>query len=167
MSRRVLDERGLTLTELTIVGVLAALTMMSLVGFYMSAQSLWAEASTQAITQREATNVVSAITSGVHASAQAFVSPATGGDSSLCQLQLVPAGGGLPHYYWWSATDSLIHEGTDPGDPLQDRGPMLSSKVERFELSADTALVTIVGFRVRTAPGHEVELSASAGLLNR
>ena len=56
-----LSERGLTLTELTIVGVLACLVMLGLVGFYMSSQGVWMDASAQAITQREATSVIDEI----------------------------------------------------------------------------------------------------------
>ena len=49
------SERGLTLTELVVVGVLATLVMLALTGFYFNSQRTWLEGSSQALTQREAT----------------------------------------------------------------------------------------------------------------
>ena len=61
------SEAGLTLTEVAVVMIIGTMIMAALVGFYLASQGLWLDASTQAITQREATLVASAIRDKVRA----------------------------------------------------------------------------------------------------
>ena len=46
---RALNERGLTLTELAIVGAMGLLVMTAIMGFYMNCQTLWTDASSKSI----------------------------------------------------------------------------------------------------------------------
>jgi prepilin-type N-terminal cleavage/methylation domain-containing protein len=157
-------ERGLTLTEVTVTMVLAAIVMTGLVGFYLSSQATWLDGSLQAITQREATLVIETIRRRVQTANQAVSAPVDGG--AHWELVIVQKPGDPGYYYWWSAADSLIHEGfRDQGD---DRGPMLSSKVDRFVVSTSNnfQLVRIVSLQVRTPNGHDVTLSSSIRLAN-
>ena len=55
-------ERGITLTELTIVMALAALVTVGLMTFYLNSQGVWLDGSSQALTQRDATLVLERIT---------------------------------------------------------------------------------------------------------
>ena len=62
------NARGLTLTEVAVVMILGTMIMAGLVGFYLSSQGLWLDASTQAITQREATLVAAAMRDSIRKS---------------------------------------------------------------------------------------------------
>src|SRR5258706_10201953 len=64
--RPLANERGLTLTELTVVGVIATLVMVGLTVFYYNSQSAWIDGSTQALAQRDATMLVDALSRRVH-----------------------------------------------------------------------------------------------------
>ena len=44
MRLRPLDERGLTLTEVAIVGVIGVLVLLGLGGFYLNSQATWLDA---------------------------------------------------------------------------------------------------------------------------
>ena len=157
-------ERGLTLTEVAVVMILGTLIMGGMVGFYLSSQGLWLDASTQVITQREASLVTSAIRDSIRKSAQAFVSESP--DSLHMQLALVKAdGGNVPYYYfWWDASDSLIHSGTRVGGAGS--GPMIVSHAERFQFIGSGEAVR-VDLRLRSAGGNVVEAGAYAVMQNR
>ena len=104
------DERGLTLTEVTVVMVLGTMIMAGLVAFYLSSQGLWIEASTQAITQREASLLTAAMRDSIRQSGSAVATPSP--DALHQQLSLFRPGASTPYYYfWWEPTDSLIHAG--------------------------------------------------------
>ncbi len=157
-----LDERGLTLVEVAVVMILGTMIMAGLVGFYLSSQGLWLDASTQAITQREASLVAAAMRDSIRQSsdARAIWSP----DSLHQQLALYKDGSTTPYYYfWWDQTDSLIHSGTSVGGA--GTGPMIVSHAERFQLSASTYAVR-VDMRLRSASGDFVESSAFAVMKN-
>ncbi|MCE9627743.1 MAG: hypothetical protein K8R56_07495 [Candidatus Eisenbacteria bacterium] len=159
--RRGLDERGLTLTEVAVVMILGTMIMAGLVGFYLSSQGLWLDASTQAITQREASLVAAAMRDSIRksSSAQATLSP----DSLHWQLALYN-GANVPYYYfWWDRTDSLIHSGTSVGGTGS--GPMIVSHAERFRITASSYAVR-VDMRLRSASGETVESSAFAVMKN-
>jgi hypothetical protein len=157
------SERGLTLTELAIVGLLATLVMLGLVGFYMSSQAMWMDASTQAITQREATYLVEEISRKVQAATTADVYPASGGGPQS-KIELRDHDGNVLWAFWWAA-DSLVHEGPDL---VTDRGAMLSSKVEAFEFIEGGNMVNLVFLRLRSAQGERVEMdSTRMALQNR
>lgn len=158
-----LDERGLTLTELMIVAMIGVLVLLTMGGFYLQSQATWLDASSQSITQREATMVGQAIADSVRSCNSAAV--AFTPDPAHCQLALCKFGSVTPSYYfWWNPVDSLIHSGTDTG--AGDQGPMLQSKVERFAVSANRTLVT-ADLSTRAATGQTIGLSVSAVMRNR
>jgi hypothetical protein len=157
-----LDERGLTLIEVAVVMILGTMIMAGLVGFYLSSQGLWLDASTQAITQREASLVAAAMRDSIRKSsnAEASLSP----DSLHWQLALYKTGENTPYYYfWWDRTDSLIHSGTSVGG--LGTGPMIVSHAERFRITKSSYAVRL-DMRLRSASGDIVESSAYAVMKN-
>jgi len=159
------DERGLTLTELAVVMILGTMIMAGLVGFYLSSQGLWLDASTQAITQREASLVATAVRDSLRKSGKA--SETASPDSLHEQLSLYRLeSDAVPYYcFWWSSSDSLIHSGTHVGAP--DAGPMIVSSAERFQVqvrqdAAGHTLGARVSLRLRTAAGNVVEAGTFA-----
>lgn len=160
MNRDRHPERGLTLTELTIAMVLAAIVVVGIVGFYMNSQALWFDASTQSITQREGTVVLEAISRQAR-NARAFTITYPGGDTTQSMLQMtVPdaVGSGTHEYYfWWE--DSLIHEGTHPVN--DDRGALLQSRVERFVVTASGSMVNVQNLQILSPQGQRMSFSTS------
>lgn len=156
-------ERGLTLTEVAVVMILGTLIMAGLVGFYLSSQGVWLDASTQAITQREASLVAAAVRDSVRRCgfAQATSVP----DSLHQQLALfLRAGDATPYYYfWWDPADSLIHSGYQVGG--RGSGPMVVSRADRFQVVA-TATAVRMDLRLRTAGGGSVEVGTLARYMN-
>jgi hypothetical protein len=144
--------------------ILGTLIMAGLVGFYLSSQGLWLEASTQAITQREASLVTAAMRDSIRKSAKASVSNIP--DALHQQLALYAGKNDtVPYYYfWWDAGDSLIHCGTQVGGAGS--GPMIVSHAERFHCIAETRAVR-VDLRLRSAGGDLVEAGAFAVMQNR
>jgi Tfp pilus assembly protein PilW len=159
------SEAGLTLTEVTVVMIIGTMIMAGLVGFYLASQGLWLDASTQAITQREASLVASAIRDRVRSSgyAQAFSVP----DSLHQQLALFnKQGDTVPSYYfWWDPSDSLIHAGPTIGGA--NSGPMVSSLAERFQVTTSNLKPAVrVDLRLRSATGSTVEVGTLAVFMN-
>ena len=158
------SESGLTLTEVTVVMIIGTMIMAGLVGFYLASQGLWLDASTQAITQREASLVASTIRDKVRASgyAESFWVP----DSLHQQLVLYAKKGDPPSYcFWWDPSDSLIHAGPSIG--AASSGPMVSSLAERFQVSASTLKPAVrVDLRLRSATGSTVEVGTLAVFMN-
>lgn len=164
MTPRTLDERGLTLTEVMIVATIGLLVLLGLGGFYLNSQSTWLDASSQSITQREATLVSEAIADSVRVGARAIATPVPDADHGQLALYrfedlTTPCG-----CFWWSPEDSLVYFGPDPASSL--RRPLLASKVERFRVEADAAIVR-VSLRVRAATGQRVEVETSTLMRNR
>lgn len=164
MRLRPLDERGLTLTEVTIVAAIGLLVLLGLGGFYLSSQSTWLDASSQSITQREATLITQAIANRARGSASAIATPVPDPDHGQVTLYRHGSPPTVDWCYWWDPADSLVHHGPDPVN--DDRGALGTSKVERFRVDADSAVVR-VGVRLRSATGHLVEVSTSALMRNR
>ena len=160
------SERGLSLVELAIVGALATVVMVGLVGFYFSSQSTWVDGSTQAQTQREATLLMEVMGDSIRNSGKAVVTDSP--DSLHSMLHLYEHGQSVEKYlFWWSAADSTVHAGTSP-DPLGDRGPVISSKVDQFQvLTIDTSMVELRLLRARTADGKTVRAATRFALYNR
>lgn len=164
MSAPARGQRGLTLTEVAVTMILGTMIMAGLVGFYLSSQGVWLDASTQAITQREAALVTAAMRDSIRTSAFAVVSPVP--DALHEQLALYRHPGDLvpSYYFWWSASDSLLYAGTSLGGPAA--GPMIVSRVERFQGVA-TPFTVRMDLRLRSASGDAVESGAFAVLQNR
>lgn len=155
--------RGFTLTEVTVVLVLAAIVMLGLTGFYMNSQTTWTEASAQALTQREATSLVEELTAMVHQAAFAHAeSTATG-----FQLDLYKQDSSPLYSFWFDPSDSTVHEGPQR---IEDNGASVTSRVERFAFVACgqcDSLVELTSLRLRSSSGHVVETSAAIALYNR
>jgi type II secretory pathway pseudopilin PulG len=150
-------ERGITIFEVTVVIVLASVVMMGLVGFYLNSQATWIEASTQALTQRDATLALERMTERIRGASSA-VTP----DSST--LVLYDLGGNELRRFWLEPSDSLLHHGLGT---IQDDGPLVDSKVERFRVSADPAFVTIGALVLAGPRGTRIEAASGATLYNR
>ena len=152
-------ERGLTLVEVTVVMVLASLVMVGLVGFYISAQTTWLAASSQAVTQREGTLALEAIADSTRRSVQAVVS--AGPDPQHDQLTLTDGLGNLT-VFSWHADDSLLYWRYAGGDEKK----LINSRVRRFVLSTDDTMVTVVSLEVIDPNGVRIPLSGGARLYN-
>jgi prepilin-type N-terminal cleavage/methylation domain-containing protein len=162
MGRGKSHERGMTLLEVTVVLVLASLVTLGILVFYLNAQSTWIGASTQAMTQREATLALDDLTRHVRSAARAevFDSP----DSLHQMLVLRDRDLNETYRYWWDPSDSLLHQAAG-SDPLANLGT-LTSKVSRFQVSADTALVHLRALELLSAAGDTVRISSTVGLYN-
>ena len=155
-------ERGVTLVEVAVVGVLATVVMLALTGFYINSQGTWIDASAQAVTQRELTFVLQTIADSVHAANSADTST----PGSLLLYDYSPTSP-PPEKCWfrWDATDSLIHGGVGEAD----RGPIGSSKVTSFQVTQDASrrMVRVIGLQMRSANGRVLTLSTDAAFFNR
>jgi len=154
-------ECGITLTELTIVMVLAALITVGLVTFYLNSQGLWLDASSQALTQRDATLVLERITRQVHQSARAEVAH---DPDSLHQALSVYDIAGRETRFYWDPADSLIHS-SSPDHPKE--GPIANSKVDRLQFDRDGGLVYLRRLSMRSGTGERIEMSSSMTLYNK
>lgn len=154
-------ERGLTLTELVLVVALAGVVTLGLMSFYFNSQTTWIDGSTQAMTQREATQLVQVMTDSVHwaESAVIFSSP-----DALHEGLSLTFPDGRQCGFWWDQTDSLVHHGKNQAN---DRGPIVTSKVERFQLNKDSKLVYVELLQMRSANGQVVHIASTMALLNR
>lgn len=163
MSLRPLDQRGISLTEVTVVGLIGVLVLIALGGFYLQSQATWLDASEQSITQRELTLLVETIADSTRLAGNAIVTNAP--DSTHAQLALYAYGQPNPAlwYFWWSPADSLVHGGTDPVN--DDRGPLLNSVVSRFAVSVQGPLVS-VSVRARAGSGRILEVDSSSLMRN-
>jgi hypothetical protein len=156
-------ERGITLTEITIVFVLASLVMTGLLTFYFNSQAVWVDGSAQAITQREATLILDAISAKARRATGAVVT------GTQIDLQLP---GPVPDstYSFWLVTDAgghrHMHQGYRSLTPPVDRGQMVLSEIMAFVAHPDTALLHIDSLRVRSASGSQVTLSTAAAFEN-
>ena len=157
------SDAGLTLTEVMVVMIIGTMIMAGLVGFYLASQGLWLDASTQAITQREASLVVSAIRDSVRVAQKAVASAVP--DAAHQQLALYRnADDPLPSYYfWWDASDSLIHAGSTMGGPGS--GAMVMSRADLFQVTSGAQAVR-VDLRLRSATGSPVDVGTLAVFMN-
>jgi len=157
---RSLDERGLTLMELTVVSALAVVILMGLTGFYLSSQFTWIDGSTKAITQREGTLLLETIRDSVHTAYSYDADPYSH------QLSLYKQGETNAFYVfrWNAAGDSLMYAGAPGGESA-----MFQSKLRRFEFGPlpDPSLVEITAVELVSATGQTATFSASFALLNR
>jgi Tfp pilus assembly protein PilE len=156
------DQRGVTLVEVVVVGVLASVVMLALTGFYINSQATWIDASAQAVTQREVTFVAETIADSVHASYNAIVSTSpttlilydapigTGPAQEKCRFRLDPV-------------DSLIHQ----WHLTTDGGPLSYSRVTRFDVTTDGAMVKVLALEMRPSSGRLISESLNAAMYNR
>ena len=155
------SEQGLTLTELTVVIVLAGLVTVGLVTFYFNSQATWVDGSTQALAQRDATALIDVIAHSTHRAQSAEVLPSPDAQHQRLVLHFDD----LNHCdFWWSDQDSLIHQSNAEAEDL---GAVVNTKVARFELDRDDALVYVKVLEMRGANRQPVILSSSMALYNR
>jgi Tfp pilus assembly protein PilW len=157
------SERGLTLTELTVVGVLAIVVMLSLIGFYSNAQRMWLETSAKSTTQRDATLLMEVIGRHVHRSAMATVDPS---DPNRNRLSL-----------YADIHDLLPRDvfAIDPGDRRIHRveggidlGPVVDSEALQLRFdTVDTNLVVLNIARLISSEGDVVPIATTYQLLGR
>jgi hypothetical protein len=164
MTIRPLDERGLTLTEVTIVAAIGLLVLLGLGGFYLNSQATWLDASSKTITQREATLVAEAIADSARRSASATAIPFPDADHGQIALYDFNDLTTPYWYFWWDGADSLIHQGPNPA--TGDRGAMHASKAERFRVVLNDSALVEIALRLRAATGQRVELTTSSMLRN-
>src|SRR5262249_57229280 len=102
-------ERGLTLTELIIVGLLATMVLLSLTFFYIGSQQYWINGSAQALAQQDATLIVDVMRRQVHQASTAFVtlnSPDADHDHlTLSYVEIPPR----TVDFRWQAADRRVH----------------------------------------------------------
>lgn len=161
MNRARLDPRGFTLTELTIVMVLAAIAMTGLVAFYLNAQGVWMDASAQAVTQREGTLVLDGISARASMATRATVTGPVG--QRTLKLEFNSTFPDSQYFYWWE--DSLIYDG--PEFSTTSRGALLASRVEHFEVAANDTFVRVIELRLRTPNGERIPMSTWVEMKNR
>jgi hypothetical protein len=157
-----LSARGLTLIEVVIVMALSTLVVMGMIGFYISSQSTWMAGSTQALAQRDATLLIQTITDDVRSAFLAYVPLEA--DTVHQTLILNDAGGNETWRFWWNPGDSLVHQGPGLG---MDRGPVVASRVTRFQLDTLDRLVRIKLVELRAGDGQLVRMTSAAATYNR
>jgi prepilin-type N-terminal cleavage/methylation domain-containing protein len=155
--------RGMTLMEVTVVMALSALVVMGMISFYISSQSTWLAGSTQALAQRDATLLIEAVSDSVRAAASAEVRDDVPDPLHQC-LILRDAGRNQFWCFWWDGGDSLVHQGPDLG---HDRGPVVASRVTRFQVDADSSLVQLRLVELHASDGQLVRMTSAAALYNR
>ena len=154
-------ERGITLTELTIVMVLAAIVMVGLMTFYLNSQGVWLDGSAQALTQRDATLVIERITRQTRAASMAYI--ADDPDSLHQLLALFDHSGNETGRIFWSTGDSTVHSGSTSNP---DEGSIAGSKVDRLQFDTDGQVVTVRRLSMRSGTGEPVEMASSVALYN-
>jgi hypothetical protein len=156
------DARGVTLIEVAIVSALAMLVVLGMIGFYISSQSSWMAGSSQALAQRDATQLVEVLTDSIRRAVVAV--PYDSPDSLRRGLVLYDEGGVEFWRFWWNEPDQRVHHG--PG-VSEDRGPVVNTPVTRFQLDTLTRLVEIRLIEMRADDGQTVRISSAAALYNR
>jgi prepilin-type N-terminal cleavage/methylation domain-containing protein len=155
--------RGVTLPELMIVMAIAAVVTLGLVGFYLTSQATWTDASTQALAQRDATSLLETFSERVRESTSADVydSPDALHQGVIFRDRNLTEQGRL----WWDDADSLVHSST--GSVVADRGPVIASHVDRFQITATDSLVHLSALEVRSANRTTVRLASTVAFCNR
>jgi len=157
--RRTRSERGVTLVEVVVVGVLASIVMLALTGFYINSQGTWIDASSQALTQREVSFALETIADSVHT--------ANSGTIGTSPPSLILYNYGTPPTekctFLIDPGDSLLHE-TIGG---VDRGPLSSSVVTKFDVSCDASIARVLALEMRSANGRMILMSTGAAFYNK
>ncbi len=159
-------ESGFTLTEMTVVIVLAAVVMTGLVVFYLNSQALWLEGSAQAVTQRELTLALHEI--GQHARSAASAIPS--GDAHLDRrIDFFNVNNDPDSTFGYWLADSTLHSGYPYASDAtrHDLGPVMQSRVTVFAVGADSRIVSVDSLGALTPQGSALVVSTSVALMNR
>jgi prepilin-type N-terminal cleavage/methylation domain-containing protein len=154
--------RGFTLVEAMVVMALAGVVTLGIVGFYLNSQATWIDASSQAITQRDATLLVESLADRARGAASFWIQPSSGDTNQM--VLLFDSGGVETSRFTWEAEDSLVHLWL-AGD---DKGPVITSVVERFQLVADAtpSILHLQRLQVRASNGTRVTMQSTFALYN-
>ncbi len=152
------DERGVTLTELTIVGVLATLIMLGLTGFYLNSQKVWTDGSTQALAQRDATLLVEQLRLRVHGARAAVVS-AQDVDHDVLTLDYET---GSTVQIQCNSLDQRVHA---LANGTTDLGPIVETPVTCLHFATYSSMVDLSLAELRTANGDTVRIASRFALL--
>jgi prepilin-type N-terminal cleavage/methylation domain-containing protein len=160
-----LQERGVTLIELVTVMAIALLAMTGIVTFYLNAQAVWLDASTQSMMQRDATLIVERMTTEGRVAATAEI---VDDPDPLHQMLILRTHEDLERRFFWNPTDSLIHFGasTIPGAAAGDDGPLVPAKVAGIHFEADSRLVYVRNLTMASHPDRPVSISSTIALYN-
>jgi prepilin-type N-terminal cleavage/methylation domain-containing protein len=153
--------RGFTLAEVMVVMVLASVVTLGLVGFYLNSQATWIDGSSQALAQRDATLIVESLTDKAREAASYEILPTSPPSTNQIVVFFDNGLNELSRFTW--EADSLVHlwQGGD------DKGPVASSIVERFELAPDTSPVLhLQMLQVRATNGARVQMHSSMAMYN-
>lgn len=154
------DERGLTLTELTLVGILATIVMFALTTFYFNSQNLWIDGSTQVLAQRDATLLVNQLRRHIHEARQATVDPDPA-NPECDHLTLEYAPTKTIEYRWKDGKVHLLEDG-------EDKGPAIDTPIVRFRLiKHGTTTVELLEAVLETAQGDKVTIASRFALLGQ
>lgn len=159
------SERGLTLTELMIVGMLATIVMLALTGFYFNSQRVWMDSSTKALAQRDGSLILDHLAQRVHEAGAILVTPT---DALHDQVALYDSlGNPTPMRTLRCEADSRIHE-WEPDVGGVDLGPIADSKVVRLQAVSigDTVLALSV-LELVSEDGQHVKLASRFRVLGR
>lgn len=154
--------RGITLVEVVVVSALAMLVVLGMIGFYISSQSSWMAGSSQALAQRDATQLVEALSDSIRRAVVAV--PYESPDSLHCGLVLYDEAGQEFWRFWWDQRDHRVHQG--PGID-HDHGPVVNTPVTRFQLDTLPRLLVIRLVELRADDGRAVRVTSAAALYNR
>jgi hypothetical protein len=159
--RRALNERGLTLTELTIVVVLASVVMLGFTGFYLSSQFTWIDGSAKVMSQREGTFLLETIRDSVHTAYRYDADP------FAHQLSLYKIGELNDAFYvfqWDPSTPDSAMKAGPPGGETK----IIESRVRRFDLAfIDSSVVELSALEVVSATGQTTVFRTRFALINR
>ena len=155
------DQRGLTLTELTLVGILATMVMLALTTFYFNSQNMWIDGSTQALAQRDATLLVNQLRRNIHEARQALVDSTSDPEHDHLTLEYAAAS---TVEYRWDIGDRKVHLLVGSID----KGPVIDTPVARFKLTTrDSTMVELQQAVLNTAQGDRVSIASQFALLGR
>ena len=160
-----LDQRGLTLLELTAVMAIASIVTVGLVSFYLNSQTTWMEGSTQAIAQREGSLVLADLTRKARLASFVDVQPSP---DTLHHRVVFVHPDGSQHAFYWDPSDSLVHTALKlPDFEVQELGPCVSYPVTAFKLETDGAVVELKELALLLPNGQVVTSTGAAALYNR
>lgn len=157
------SERGLTLPEIMVVVVLAGIVTLGLVGFYLTSQATWIDASTQAMVQRDATTLIEGITRETRRAGDVIILPVPP-DSTNSILVLYDRGFVTEQRrFSWDAVDSLVKVGLG----VVDEGPVVSSRVDRFHAALDDSLPLVhIDIWLRGPTGDVTKMATAIRMYN-
>jgi prepilin-type N-terminal cleavage/methylation domain-containing protein len=158
-------EHGVTLVELVTVMAIALIAMTGIVTFYLNSQSMWIDASTQAMIQRDATLIVEMMTNEGRTAATAEI---VDDPDASHQMLILRTHEDLERRFFWNPADSLIHFGSSdiPGAAAGDDGPVVPTKVSGLQFEADAKLVYLRTLTMASHPDRPVSISSTIALYN-